>query len=296
MDTDRPRLDPTTPMAQLHDGTRPRFRWIYQLLRKAARRRPVVLWLDDAQWGLEALAFADYVMRAQQRRPAELLILVSVQQDALEAGSKADQLLERLLSDRRSMHIPLRPLAEPAQEMLVRDLLGLDGDLARRVAEASDGNPLFATQLVGEWIRRGILVAGPEGFRLRDGGEASIPLDLPALWMERVHGAVGDLGPDAVHCLELAAALGGRVHRREFAELVDILRLRPPDGLLDRLISERLAVPSKGGWSFVHDALRDALERQARAANRWTSYRQAVRRLAPSGARRHAETTPSAVV
>jgi len=296
MDANRPLVDGTTTTTQLDDGDRPRFRWIYKLLRKAARRRAVVLWLDDAQWGLEGLAFADYVLRAQRKRPAEVLVIASVQQDALEIGARGDQLLTRLLGDRRSVHIPLKPLATDAHEVLVGELLGLDGDLAHRVAESSGGNPLFATQLVGEWIRRGVLVAAPAGFKLRQGGEAEIPQDLPALWLERVRSAIGDLGPDAIRALELAAALGGRVHVAEFAALADRLDLDRPEGLLDRLVTERLAVPSRGGWSFVHDALRDALERQARAGGRWMAYRQAIRetgRTEPVGG---ATTTPNAVV
>ena len=296
MDLERPRIDGSTPTALLNDAARPRFRWIYKLLRKAARRRTVLLWLDDAQWGLEGLAFADYVMRAQERRPAEVLVIASVQEDALEAGSGGHKLLQRLLADQRSLHVPLKPLDGPAHETLVQELLGLDGELARRVAESSAGNPLFATQLVGEWIRRGVLVADPRGFRLREGAEASIPLDLAALWLDRVRGAVRDLGPEAVHAMELAAALGGRVLTVEFAALVDRLGLEPPAGLRDRLYSERLAVPSRGGWSFVHDALRAALERQARAEGRWLGYRQAIHELAGPAPTGGATTTPSAVL
>lgn len=295
LDPGRPRLDGTTPGTLLNDETRPRFRWIYKLLTRTARRRPILVWLDDAQWGIEALAFADYVLRAQKKKPAELLLLVGVQQDALEAGGRADRLLEGLLGDRRTQHISLKPLAEPAQEMLVRDLLGLEGDLSRRVASSSGGNPLFATQLVGEWVRRRVLEAGPDGFRLRSGAEASIPVDLPSLWLERVRASIGDLGQPAIEVLELAAALGGRVQHREFKVLLRTLEMELPDGLLDRLFAERLAVPSKGGWSFVHDALRDALERRARAGRRWMAYRQAVREL-QGRANRSDTTKPTAVV
>jgi len=293
--SDRPRLDGSVPKDELDDATRPRFRTLYTLLSRAARRRPVLLWLDDAQWGVEALAFASYVLRAQKKRPVELMLLLGVQSDALADDTTAQSMLHRLRSDPRTRHVPLRPLSEPAQELLVRDLLGLDGDLARSVAEHSRGNPLFATQLVGEWIRRGVLRAGDGGFVLT-GEDASIPRDLPSLWMARVHSAVRDLGDGAVRALEVAAALGGRVVSREYRALTEVLSVTPPDGLLDCLIREQLAVPSKAGWSFVHDALRDALERQARREGRWMGYRQAVRELASRRPVGSATTTPAAVV
>ena len=295
IDRDRPRLDGSIPRASL-SGDRPRFRWIYKLLRRMARRRPVLVWLDDAQWGLESLAFADYVLRAQAKSPAELLVLISVQEDALEPHTPAHRMLAGLLATDGTQRLQLGPLPGPSQEMLVRDLLGLDGELAQRVAERSGGNPLFATQLVGEWIRRGVLVAGPRGFLLGDGAEAHIPTDLPALWLERVRATVGDLGPSAIQILELAAALGGRVHTREFGTLLDALQWGRPDQLLERLFDERLAVPSKGGWSFVHDALRDALERQARAEGRWATHSQAIAQITHGAPAGNATTVASASV
>ena len=48
------------------------------------------------------------------------------------------------------------------------------------------GNPLFAVQLVGEWIQRGLLEASASGFQLRDGAEPSLPDSLSKVWTERV--------------------------------------------------------------------------------------------------------------
>jgi hypothetical protein len=40
---------------------------------------------------------------------------------------------------------------------LVHELLGLEGALATQVKERTAGNPLFAVQLVGDWVQRGVL-------------------------------------------------------------------------------------------------------------------------------------------
>ena len=57
---------------------------------------------------------------------------------------------------------------------LVEELLRLDPGLAARVAERTDGNPLFAVQRVGDWVERGVLVPTARGLAL-DAGEDGPP-------------------------------------------------------------------------------------------------------------------------
>ncbi|MCO4773485.1 MAG: protein kinase [Deltaproteobacteria bacterium] len=261
------------------EGERPRFKSLYRFLRRMARRRPVVLWIDDAQWGLEALAFAWYVLRAQESKPANILILLSMQRAGLEDDEEVTQILRQVDRHPSTMRIPIPALGEHDLEYLLSDLLGLEQQLAAKVASSSGGNPLFATQLMGEWVRRGVLEPGPWGFRLGAGEEASIPQDLPALWEHRIENALEGMGPEGFHCLVVAAAMGGRVHHDVFRSGCDTLGFTPPRGFLDRLYSEQLAVPSKSGWSFVHDGLRVAVQRRAHAAGMWRAARHAAREL-----------------
>ena len=77
--------------------------------------------------------------------------------------------------------VPVPALSEETQEHLLADLLGLERLLAQKVAASSKGNPLFAIQLMGDWIRRGVLEPGPWGFRLAEGEDAA--MSVPA-WEE----------------------------------------------------------------------------------------------------------------
>ncbi len=260
-------------------GERPRFKSLYRLLRRMARKRPVVLWIDDAQWGLEALAFAWYILRAQQTNPADVLVLVSMQRAGLLEDTKTLTVLRQLERHPGTTLVPVPALSEEAQEHLLADLLGLERLLAQKVAASSDGNPLFATQLMGDWIRRGVLEPGPWGFRLAKGEDAAIPADMPALWEQRISGALEGMQDSGFAALVVAAGMGGRVHHQTFLEACGTLEIALPEKLVERLFDERLAVPSKGGWSFVHDGLRLAVERRARAAGTWELTRAAVREM-----------------
>ena len=275
MDEHRGSPVPSAATARTSEEERPRFKHLYRYLRRLSRRRPVVLWLDDAQWGLEALAFAWYVLRAQEQKPGDVLVLLSLQGEAVEDDDVA-ALLSSIARHPASNLVRMQGLGARDQAHLLRDL-GLDGELALRLAESSEGNPLYATELVGDWVRRQVLVPGEDGFVLREGADATVPEDLPALWANRVERALEGLPTEARRAMEVAAAMGGRVQRAAFQEACRILGFVPPTGLVERLYRERLAVPSKGGWSFVHEALRTAVEREAREEERWIDVRAAVR-------------------
>jgi serine/threonine protein kinase len=278
------------------DAPRPRFKELYRLIRRIARRRPVVLWIDDAHWGLEAMAFAWYVLRAQETNPADVLLLLTMQGDRLEDDEEAMLLLHQIGRHRNTLRIGVPPLQQGDEESLLSGVLGLERGLAKQVAASSGGNPLFATQLMGDWVRSGVLEPGPWGFRLRPGEDVSIPSDLLALWNLRVEGALQGFGPEAFQALVLMAALGGRVDAGLFEQACEATGLDAPPGLVERLFAERLAVPSKGGWSFVHDGLRVAIARRARTAGTWREARRAVRDLRRPLPSTGATTTPTRVV
>jgi len=272
------RGSPVPSLARSDDESlRPRFKELYRFVRRVARRRPVVLWIDDAQWGLEAMAFAWYVLRAQETKPADVLLVLSLQRSGLDDDDEARRVVDLIEEQPTTLRLEMTPLQEASLEHLLADLLGLDRGIARKVAETSAGNPLFATQLMGDWVRRGVLEPGPWGYRLAAGEEAEIPADLSALWDQRLDSALRRLGDGGAESLTIAAAMGGRVTRTRFLEVSDELGWPPPAKLAETLYSERLATPSKGGWSFVHDGLTVALERRARLDGRWKLARRAVR-------------------
>ncbi|MCB9687124.1 MAG: protein kinase [Alphaproteobacteria bacterium] len=234
-----------------------------------AERRPVVLWIDDVQWGPDTLALADHVLR----KDARVLILVTARDEAL--GDRASA-LEAFGGD-RARTLEVGPLPPQHRRALVEQLLGLEGGLAAEVEERTGGNPLFAVQLVGDWVERGLLVPGPTGFVRREGTVTALPDDLHAVWTARVERVV-DGRPDRGSALEVAAALGGTVRSDVWALAVRELGLAPDGGLLDALLAAGLAVATDEGWDPVHGMLRESLLRRAREAGRLTEVHRACAR------------------
>jgi len=132
------------------------------------------------------------------------------------------------------------------------------------VDERTGGNPLFAVQLVGDWVYRGLLEAGPQGFVLRPGVVVQLPDDLHEVWSGRVSRLLEGKPKGTREALEIAAALGSSVDSREWAEACKAASVPCPPALAESLVANRLAVRNQEGWDFVHAMLRESLERLAR--------------------------------
>jgi len=251
-----------------------------RFLEHVCRERPVILWIDDAQWGSDALRFAMYLIDERRSATLPVLVVATLRDEALASRPDEARQLSQLQSRLTVQTIEVGPLPAEHRTSLVRELLGLELSLSQAVAERTGGNPLFAVQLVGDWVHRGVLALGEGGFRLRDGVVMEIPDDLHKVWTGRVdHVLEGRPESDSV-ALELAGVLGQDVSGPEWSELCQDLGIDPPWSMVDRLLAERLAQTFEGspeqGWTFVHGMLRESLERRAREGGRMREHHAAA--------------------
>ncbi|MBI5160105.1 MAG: protein kinase, partial [Micrococcales bacterium] len=243
---------------------------VRRLLERVCAERTAIVWLDDVQWGDDALALVAHVLGGQQTRPLPVLFVATARSD--ETTPAEERLLGRLVVRPDASVLEIGPLPEEARPALVRELLGLDGPLAEQVEARMQGNPLFAVQLVGDWVQAGLLEAGPSGFRLREGVLPEVPADALSLWSGRFERVLEDRRVEEVVALELAALLGTEVDAAEWREVCRRTMLPAPAGLVEELV--RLGLARTGpegldaGWAFAHELLRDSVERRARAAGR----------------------------
>ncbi len=220
--------------------------------------RPVIVHLDDVQWGPDALSLARWLMSRGLEMP--LMLILTIRDEAILERPEAALLLEQLELSEQTRVLSLRKLADAEHRELVRGLLGLSGELADEVEERTAGSPLFAVQLVGDLVHRGVLELSEQGWRLRSGERATIPDDLYEVWSARLDAALSERGPEDRRLLELAAALGHQVDADEWAVLCG--HDDRPD-VLEALARVRLLVRGDEGFAFVHGMLREALQRTA---------------------------------
>ena len=271
----------------LFDGTNHRLALVDLVVDRVVAQRPTIIWIDDAQWGGETVEWA--VRRASSEN-SPILFIATVRDEAVDPTSREYALLRELAKRPATTEIELQPLTLLQQLELVEHLLGLERSVAIRLAEKSAGNPLFAVQLVTDWVRRGALVPGENGLTLA-GPEPEIPHTIRSVWSGRVE-RVAQQDPQLRDAMEIAAALGQDVVVAEWFDACRRRGLSAQSRWPEVLCSSGLAYPTDVGFRFSHGMLRECLESEARAADRWGAHNRAcadaVRALVDEGTERDA--------
>ena len=237
------------------------------------RTRRVVVWLDDVQWGSEALSWCKAHLSG---KTSGTLFVLTVRQEGLPASGGTRQALDQLCAMPCAQDVPIDALSETEHAMLVSDLLGLRGDIATGVVDRTGGNPLFAVHLVGDWVERGILVPSPEGFVTATGATLEIPDAIHGLWTQRIDTALLHTPPGTRAALEIAAVLGAQVNHEEWAESCQEAGVDLPGGLLEVLQRQGLAEEDDTGWSFAHGMLAESVVRMALDGDRLLPHQAAA--------------------
>ncbi len=234
--------------------------------------RPVVLHLDDVAHSDDTIGFLTRLLTGPPATTnpdgtLPVLVVATARDDDL-AAMPADraEALDAVFRADRTGRLEIGPLPDGDRRALVTELLGFDDALAARIDERTGGNPLFAVQLVGDQVARGVLVPGADGIRLADGAELRLPDDLHDVARQRLRTATADLAEaePAWAALQAAAALGDEVDLGEWTQVcLDAKIAAPLTDVAERLLHAKLAVPSDRGFTFASAILRESLERSA---------------------------------
>ncbi len=225
--------------------------------------RPTIVVLDDVQWGHEAIEFARHVLTERTEitgGDTRSLFVLVVQEEGLRGRDDERDALDALLAHPFASEIEVPPLPPDAQRELCWRGLQLTPGLATRVARRSGGSPYFAIQLVDDWIQRGLLTSGEEGFGLSTETVGDDVETVQHLWDRQVERVVARGGGPAIKpALEAAALLGLHVHLEEWREVCQRIGVALSPSLLHVMFATRLALPTDDGLRFSHAMLRDVL-------------------------------------
>ncbi len=245
-----------------------RYDALLSLFRVLTAQRPLVLLLLDVQWALGLLPMLRDLLERQQDQPVPVHVVLTVDEADLQRDPTLRDEVNRLCERAEVESLSLGPLRGRDWAPFA-DTMGLDRELSGKLARVTDGNPLFAVQLVADWVQRGVLSMGEGGLFLKAGGAELTPRSLELLWTSRLDRLLDGLPADDARALELAAALGKDVDDAEWIEACLRAQCMPTPALTARLFAQRLARPGAEGWRFEHHGLRATLQERARAARRW---------------------------
>jgi class 3 adenylate cyclase/tetratricopeptide (TPR) repeat protein len=174
--------------------------WAFRLFCEAvAKRRPLVLVLEDLHWA--EIALLDLLEHlAEQSMGAPILVVCLAREELLEERPDLLGSCERLVLD---------GLQADETKRLIDALVGeavLSEEARFRIVEAAEGNPLFLEQLVALAVDQGGLDP-----------ERPLPATIQALLLARLD----RLGPAERAVLERAAVVGREFRRSAVVELLD---------------------------------------------------------------------------
>jgi class 3 adenylate cyclase/tetratricopeptide (TPR) repeat protein len=242
-------------------GTSEKIFWsVRRLFEAVARRHPLVVVFDDLQWAEPT--FLDLVEHiADLSRDAPIVVLCMARPELLDVrpgwgGGKLN-----------ATSILLEPLTEDETRELIENLLSrttLPHEAAVRIAEATEGNPLFAEELLAMLIDEGLL-------RREDGhwtvaeelADLPVPPTIHALLAARLEAL-----PDDERALLAHASVEGTLfHRDALEELAPVSLEGSVDRNLTSLVRRDVIRPDRAGlgedeaFRFRHMLIRDAAYR-----------------------------------
>ena len=219
-----------------HPSTNEETFWATRKLFDAlARRRPLVVLLEDAHWADPTmLDLVEHVVEWSTEAPIVLICL---------GRSELVDARPRLAGGRANVaSVVLEPLSEQETDELIDALrgdIGLSGETRARIATAAEGNPLFIEQMLAM-----VAEQGADG-----GGEVSIPPTIHALLAARLE----RLGACERSVLERASVMGREFSRDALVQLIPKDELPAVGGALETLVRRELLRPVHDeGFRFRH--------------------------------------------
>jgi DNA-binding CsgD family transcriptional regulator len=208
---------------------------LWQTVLEAADVGAVMLVLEDMHWA--GRSTQDFAVALARRGRGRLLTVVTVRTDDLHRRHPARKTLAEIGRSPGARRVDLEPLDRVGIAGIVEAVRGSapDKDVVRSVMERSEGNPLYAEEL---------LAADPQ----------ALPEQLSDLFLARVD-ALAE-GPRAL--LRVASVDGTRVDIDTLGELADLGDAQL-DAFLRELVDANLLRGTGGSLAFRHGLLREAV-------------------------------------
>jgi len=231
------------PIAELIWGGR-------RLLESIAAAQPLAMIVDDIH-SAEAtfLEFLDDLVASVDGAP--ILLLCSARHELAERHPE-------WIAAHDAETIRLEPLTESDAGQIVEELLGsLEPSARARIAEASEGNPLYVEQIVSMLVETGALERGMDGWVARKGAET---LQIPPTVQALVASRLDALGSNERAVVEPASVIGLSFPVDAVAELVEESIREQLETELTTLTGKQLVRPAPGDepiFRFGHQIIRD---------------------------------------
>jgi hypothetical protein len=228
--------------------------------------RPLMVWIDGPGDGLNPRALASWIKGFVHQAEEENWALLTVWSVQTPAKPAPMQLAVTELAGMDSfVHLPLGPLSDSEQGALARQYLPhISTELVETLCRLAKGIPLFARELLLNWMESGQLVNGPAGLRLQETSAGLLPEELEDLVSNRLAGFIqGRQDPDRVYgALMQLACMGGALPGGQLQVLLEGQGTNITE-LLRESIIEQHSSAREVEFGFSTELMREILLRRA---------------------------------
>ncbi|MGE0323402.1 MAG: serine/threonine-protein kinase PknK [Polyangiaceae bacterium] len=223
-------------------------------LRRIARKRPLLFWLDDLHQASEATFDGFHKIHAEE--PDQRIVMVAtVRSEDVQIGAPAAERIRQLREAMDGEVIEVNAMDADTTQSLLRAALPLDDAAVAEAAKRSRGNPLFALQQLHAWALGGEMEFTKSGYRVSEQVLALRPKTTAELWDQRLYALPEEhrLGALAV------ATLGSDLRRDIIAPLLNDLGVPAAAATTSMQNAEIILPRGAGRYSWPHALLQEHL-------------------------------------
>lgn len=236
---------------------KPELRWViirHILERITSDGRPICLWLDDLHWA-SASACAGLIQLCREAPQLSLLMVATLRDEALAAHPAGMANLEMLNRSLPTTRVEIAPLTEKEMREMLQASINLSPEGEDVVLSRSEGNPLFALQLVHAWASSGQLQLIQGRYEVPNDALQTPARTTADLWEQRLQAIDISLRPVAL----AASALGEVLHLGPLTQLLNLLGMDAAQGLRAMQQAELLIVDRNTRIRWPHALLQEHL-------------------------------------
>lgn len=236
-----------------------RFDLVSELLRVRCQRRKPIIWLEDAYWSSEGVAFAEHLARTWR---GDALVLFTIRDDIITPAVL--QRIRGLVESKGGAELRIGPLQRGQVAELVAAMVPARGDLGERIEANAHGSPGVAVHLVNSLVRSGQVQGDAGGVWLQS--LDALPMPDARYWATALEAMVTE-EPDVRPALWAAALLGTSVVWAEWREVCRRLQVNITQTTVALLVERGFLVSERAGnrYAFAQDDFREQLVADARA-------------------------------
>ena len=223
-------------------------------LRRIARGRPMLLWLDDLHHASES-TISGLAHLHEEEADQRFVMVATVRDEDYQLDPRLSDKLRPLVERMDTRMLEVRPMDSDTTCALVRASLPLDDAAVEEAARRSRGNPLFALQQLHAWALAGEMTRTAGRYHVPAEVLAVRPRTTAELWDSRISAL------PAEHRLApfVAASLGADVRRIVLHSLLTSLELPADDAILSLQNAEILVPRGPGRYGWPHALLYEHL-------------------------------------